>query len=158
MSSAPRTLSISAQYLVAQMVGACVLLQALVGIDFTLCVLLTGTFMMIYVVWGGMRATTWVQIIKAGLLMSAGTVLTLLVLAEVGFNPVELFDRAVSEHGEGEAFLTSGLQHPNAVNAISFGLALLLGTAGLPHLLMRFFTVPDAKAARSSVNWAVFLI
>jgi cation/acetate symporter len=80
------------------------------------------------------------------------------VLAEVGFNPAELFDRAVAEHAEGEAFLSSGLQHPNAVNAISFGLALLFGTAGLPHLLMRFFTVPDAKAARSSVSWAVFLI
>jgi cation/acetate symporter len=158
MASALSTLSVSAVYLVAQMVGAGVLLQALVGIDFTLCVLLTGTFMMIYVVWGGMRATTWVQIIKAGLLMSAGTVLTLLVLAEVGFNPVTLFDRAVGEHAEGEAFLSSGLQHPNSINAISFGLALLLGTAGLPHLLMRFFTVPDARAARSSVNWAVFLI
>jgi cation/acetate symporter len=158
MASTISTLSVSAVYLVAQMVGAGVLLQALVGIDFYVCVLMTGAFMMIYVIWGGMRATTWVQIIKAGVLMSAGTMLTLLVLAEFGFNPVALFDRAVREHAEGEAFLSSALMHPGSINAISFGLALLLGTAGLPHLLMRFFTVPDAKAARSSVNWAVFLI
>jgi cation/acetate symporter len=158
MAAALGTLSVSFVYLVAQMVGAGVLLQALAGIDFWLAVLVTGTFMLVYVVVGGMLATTWVQIIKAGLLMIAGTVLTVMVLAKVNFNPAELFSRAVDEHPEGKAFLTSGLQHPDSINAISFGLALLLGTAGLPHILMRFFTVPDARAARSSIGWAVVLI
>ena len=158
MAAALGTLGVSAVYLIAQMVGAGVLLQALVGVDFTLAVLITGTFMMIYVIFGGMRATTWVQIIKAAL-MIAGTVLTVLVLGEGRLQPV----RAVRPRGwpsipTGEAFLTSGLQHPNSINSISFGLALLLGTAGLPHLLMRFFTVPDAKAARSSIAWGVLLI
>jgi cation/acetate symporter len=152
------TLAVSFVYLLAQMVGAGVLLQALAGIDFTLSVILTGAFMLVYVVFGGMLATTWVQIIKAGLLMTAGLVLTVLVLAKTGFNPVELFDRAVGEHPEGGGFLSSGLQHPDSINAISFGLALLFGTAGLPHVLMRFFTVPDARAARGSIGWAVALI
>jgi cation/acetate symporter len=139
------TLSVAFVYLIAQMIGAGVLIQALTGIDFALAVIGTGIFMLVYVMTGGMLATTWVQIIKAGLLMAAGTVLTILVLAEVGFNPVELFDRAVAEHPDGEAYLAPGLQHPNAISGISFGLALLLGTAGLPHILMRFFTVPDAQ-------------
>jgi cation/acetate symporter len=158
LAAALGTLSVSFVYLLAQMVGAGVLLQALAGISFSLAVLLTGTFMMIYVVFGGMLATTWVQIIKAGLLMVAGTVLTVLVLAKAGFNPVELFNRASANHDKSAAYLGGGLQHPDTINAVSFGLALLLGTAGLPHLLMRFFTVPNAKAARSSIGWAVGLI
>jgi cation/acetate symporter len=158
LAAALGTLAVSFVYLIAQMVGAGVLLQALAGIDFSLSVLLTGTFMLVYVVFGGMLATTWVQIIKAGLLMTAGTVLTVLVLAKTSFNPVELFNRAAANHDKSGAYLAGGLQHPDSVNAISFGLALLLGTAGLPHLLMRFFTVPDAKAARSSIGWAVALI
>jgi cation/acetate symporter len=152
------TLVVSFVYLIAQMVGAGVLLQALAGIDFTLSVLVTGTFMLVYVLFGGMLATTWVQIIKAGLLMTAGIVLTVLVLAEVGFNPFDLFERAAAKHPAKDGYLASGLQNPNAINSISFGLALLFGTAGLPHLLMRFFTVPDAKAARGSVAWGVLLI
>jgi cation/acetate symporter len=99
-----------------------------------------------------------VQIIKAGLLMTAGVVITLLVLAEVGFSPSELFSRAAAEHPEGDAYLSHGLQFDSSVGLVSFGLAFLLGTAGLPHILMRFFTVPDAKAARLSVMWAVILI
>ncbi|MBI5106009.1 MAG: cation acetate symporter [Solirubrobacterales bacterium] len=158
IAAALGTLAVSFVYLIAHMVGAGVLLQALAGIDFTLSVLLTGTFMMVYVVFGGMLATTWVQIIKAGLLMTAGIVLTVLVLAKTSFNPVELFDRAAGNHEDAKGYLGGGLQHPNSINAISFGLALLLGTAGLPHLLMRFFTVPDAKAARGSIGWAVALI
>jgi cation/acetate symporter len=158
LAAALGTLAVSFVYLIAQMVGAGVLLQALAGIDFSLSVLLTGTFMLVYVVFGGMLATTWVQIIKAGLLMAAGTVLTVLVLAKTSFNPVELFDRAAANHDDAKAYLGGGLQHPDSINAISFGLALLLGTAGLPHLLMRFFTVPDAKAARGSIGWAVALI
>jgi cation/acetate symporter len=158
LAAALGTLSVAFVYLLAQMVGAGVLLEALAGISFPLAVLLTGTFMLIYVVFGGMLATTWVQIIKAGLLMVAGTVLTVLVLAKAGFNPVELFNRASANHDKAAGYLGGGLQHPDTINAISFGLALLLGTAGLPHLLMRFFTVPDAKAARSSIGWAVALI
>ena len=158
IAAALGTLVVSFVYLIAQMVGAGVLLQALAGLDFTISVTITGTFMLIYVIFGGMLATTWVQIIKAGLLMIAGTVLTILVLSKAGFNPFELFERAAANHPEGDGYLASGLQHPNAINSISFGLALLLGTAGLPHLLMRFFTVPDAKAARGSIAWGVLLI
>ena len=119
---------------------------------------ITGAFMLIYLIFGGMLATTWVQIIKAGLLVSAGIVLTVLVLSKTGFNPFEMFERAAATHHEKDGYLASGLQHPDSVNAISFGLALLFGTAGLPHLLVRFFTVPDAKAARGSVAWGVLLI
>jgi len=158
LAAALGTLAVSFVYLIAQMVGAGVLLQALAGIDFALSVLLTGAFMLVYVVFGGMLATTWVQIIKAGMLMAAGTVLTVLVLSKTGFNPIELFDRAAAKHEDADGYLSGGLQHPSSINAISFGLALLLGTAGLPHLLMRFFTVPDAKAARGSIGWAVLLI
>jgi cation/acetate symporter len=114
--------------------------------------------MLLYVIFGGMLATTWVQIIKAGLLMSAGVVLTVWVLAEFGFNPFEVVNRAVEQHPEKEAYLQPGLQFATDLDLISFGLAFLLGTAGLPHILIRFFTVPDARAARSSVGWAVFLI
>jgi cation/acetate symporter len=152
------TLAVAFFYLLAQMVGAGVLIQALAGIDFALSVVITGTFMVVYVIFGGMLATTWVQIIKAGLLMTAGVVVTVLVLAKTGFNPVELFNRAINQHPDGKAFVSPGLQHPDAINGISFGIAFLLGTAGLPHILMRFFTVPDARAARRSVFWAVLLI
>jgi cation/acetate symporter len=158
IAAALGTLVVSFVYLIAQMVGAGVLLQALAGLDFTVAVTITGVFMLVYVIFGGMLATTWVQIIKAGMLMLAGTVLTILVLSKAGFNPFELFRRAADNSPDGDAYLASGLQHPNAINSISFGLALLLGTAGLPHLLMRFFTVRDAKAARSSIAWGVVLI
>jgi cation/acetate symporter len=152
------TLSVAGFYLIAQMVGAGVLIQALVGIDFTLSVILTGAFMIIYIVAGGMLATSWVQIIKAVLLMTATIVLTLFVLAEVGWNPIDLFTQARAESPEGDAYLKPGLFLASPIDTVSLGLALVLGTAGLPHILMRFFTVPDAKAARGSVMWAVVLI
>src|SRR3712207_2873644 len=114
--------------------------------------------MLIYVIFGGMLATTWVQIIKAVLLMSATIVLTLFVLGEVGWNPVDLFNEARAESPEGDAYLKPGLFLASPIDTVSLGLGLVLGTAGLPHILMRFFTVPDAKAARSSVGWAVALI
>jgi cation/acetate symporter len=152
------TLSVAGFYLIAQMTGAGVLIQALVGIDFWLAVLLTGTFMLTYVIFGGMLATTWVQIIKAGLLMSATIVLTLFVLAEIGWNPIDLFNQARAESPEGDAYLQPGLFLDTPIDTVSLGLALVLGTAGLPHILMRFFTVPDAKAARTSVVWAIVLI
>jgi cation/acetate symporter len=156
--AAAGTLSVVLIYLVAQMVGAGALIQALTGISFTPAVIGVGVFMLAYVIFGGMLATTWVQIIKATLLMAAGTVLTLFVLAKVGFNPVELFSRAAEHHPKGDAYLKPGLQFPSGLALLSFGVAFVFGTAGLPHILMRFFTVPDAKAARGSVGWAVFLI
>ena len=152
------TLSVAGFYLIAQMVGAGVLIQALVGIDFTLSVILTGAFMILYIVMGGMLATSWVQIIKAVLLMTATIVLTLFVLNEVGWNPINLFKEARAESPEGQAYLEPGLFLSSPIDTVSLGLALVLGTAGLPHILMRFFTVPDAKAARGSVMWAVVLI
>jgi cation/acetate symporter len=152
------TLSVAGFYLIAQMVGAGVLIQALVGIDFTLSVIFTGAFMIVYIVMGGMLATSWVQIIKAVLLMTATIVLTLFVLGEVGWNPINLFTEARAESPEGQAYLEPGLFLSSPIDTVSLGLALVLGTAGLPHILMRFFTVPDAKAARGSVMWAVVLI
>ena len=152
------TLSVVAFYLIAQMVGAGVLIQALVGISFELSVLITGAFMLIYVVAGGMLATTWVQIIKAVLLMTATIVLSIFVLNRVGFNPIELFNKAEAASPEKHKYLEPGLFLDTPLDTVSLGLALVLGTAGLPHILMRFFTVPDAKAARSSVVWAMGLI
>ena len=152
------TLTVVAFYLIAQMVGAGILIQALVGIDFSVAVLATGAFMLCYVVFGGMLATTWVQIIKAMLLMTATIVLSLFVLGKIGWNPIDLFDKAQAQSDDGAAYLAPGLRFTEPIDTISLGLALLLGTAGLPHILMRFFTVPDAKAARSSVVWAVGLI
>ena len=152
------TLAVAAFYLIAQMVGAGVLIQALVGIDFALAVVVTGAFMLCYVVFGGMIATTWVQIIKAGLLLAGAALLAILVLNRVGWNPIDLFDRAAGRSEDGAEYLEPGLFLPKPIDTVSLGLALVLGTAGLPHILMRFFTVPDAKAARSSVVWAMFLI
>jgi cation/acetate symporter len=152
------TLSVVAFYLIAQMVGAGVLIEGLVGIDFWLAVVLTGAFMITYIVLGGMLATSWVQIIKAVLLMSAAIVMTIWVLAEIGGNPLDLFRDARAESGDGEAYLKPGLFLATPLDTVSLGLGLVLGTAGLPHILMRFFTVPDAKAARSSVMWAMALI
>jgi cation/acetate symporter len=158
MAAAVGTLAVVLVYLVAQMVGAGVLIQALIGISFTPAVILVGACMLLYVIFGGMLATTWVQIIKAGLLMTAGVVLTVMVLAKVGFSPGELFTRAANQHESKQGFLGGGLQFDTKLGMLSFGIAFVLGTAGLPHILMRFFTVPDAKAARGSVGWAVFLI
>jgi cation/acetate symporter len=152
------TLSVVAFYLIAQMVGAGVLIQALVGIDFSWAVIITGAFMLCYVVFGGMLATTWVQIVKAVLMLSTGVALTVLVLNRIGWNPVDLFNKAVDKSPKGDKFLQPGLRFTNPIDTVSLGLGLVLGTAGLPHILMRFFTVPDAKAARTSVMWAVGLI
>jgi cation/acetate symporter len=153
------TLAVVAFYLIAQMVGAGVLIQALVGIDFSLAVILTGAFMLCYVIFGGMVATTWVQIIKAVLLMCGILVMSIFVLAKVGFNPIELFNKADANKGAESTFsLGPGTFLPEPIDTVSLGLALVLGTAGLPHILMRFFTVPNAKAARSSVVVAIFLI
>jgi cation/acetate symporter len=153
------TLAVVAFYLIAQMVGAGVLIQALVGIDFSIAVLLTGAFMLCYVIFGGMLATTWVQIIKAVLLMCGIAVMSAFVLERVGFNPIELFNRAEENTTAESTFsLAPGTFLDSPIDTVSLGLALVLGTAGLPHILMRFFTVPNAKAARGSVVWAMILI
>jgi cation/acetate symporter len=154
------TLAVVAFYLIAQMVGAGVLIQALINIDFSIAVIITGVAMLAYVVFGGMLATTWVQIIKAVLLMIGIVVMSLFVLERVGFNPIELFNRAeAAGRAEGSTFsLGPGTYLSSPIDTLSLGLALVLGTAGLPHILMRFFTVPDAKAARSSVVYAMFII
>jgi cation/acetate symporter len=159
VAAATGTLAVVAFYLIAQMVGAGLLIQALVGISFAPAVILTGVFMLCYVVFGGMVATTWVQIIKAVLLMSGITVMSVFVLERVGFNPIELFNRAEANVTAESTFsLGPGTFLASPIDTVSLGLALVLGTAGLPHILMRFFTVPNAKAARSSVVWAMFLI
>src|SRR5215203_4697659 len=153
------TLSVAAFYLIAQMVGAGVLIQALVGISFTPAVILTGAFMLCYVIFGGMLATTWVQIIKAVLLMAGIIVMSLFVLERVGFNPIQLFNDAdANKTAESTFSLGPGTFLASPIDTVSLGLALVLGTAGLPHILMRFFTVPNAKAARGSVVWAMFII
>jgi cation/acetate symporter len=160
VAAALGTLSVAAFYLIAQMVGAGLLIEKLVGISFTPAVLITGTFMLVYVVFGGMVATTWVQIIKAVLLMTGIVVMSIFVLNKVGWSPIELFNRAEQAgKAKGSTFsLGPGTFLKNNVDMVSLGLALVLGTAGLPHILMRFFTVPNAKAARSSVVYAMFII
>jgi cation/acetate symporter len=152
------TLSVVAFYLIAQMVGAGVIIENLVGISFPLAVILTGAFMITYIVAGGMLATSWVQIIKAVLMLAAGVVLTVWVLSRIGWNPLHLFRDARAKSGDSANYLKPGLFLSSPLDTVSLGLALVLGTAGLPHILMRFFTVPTAKAARSSVIWAMFLI
>jgi cation/acetate symporter len=153
------TLAVVAFYLIAQMVGAGVLIQALTDIDFSIAVIATGVFMLMYVVFGGMLATTWVQIIKAVLLMIGIVVMSLFVLERVGWNPIDLFDAANENKGAESTFsLGPGTYLSSPIDTMSLGLALVLGTAGLPHILMRFFTVPNAKAARGSVVYAIFII
>lgn len=145
-------------YMVAQLVGAGAIIQLLLGIPYALSVLIIGVLMTIYIVAGGMLATTWIQIIKAVLLMGGTLLLSALVLANFGFNPVALFNEVYANFGD-EAL---GSPPPSGfvagLSPISQNLALLLGVAGLPHILIRFFTVPDAKTARSSVLTAVWVI
>ncbi len=136
-------------YLIAQMVGAGGLIKTLFGLQYELAVVVVGGVMTAYVLFGGMLATTWVQIIKAVLLLSGATVLVILSLATFDFSPAALFKTVAERYGE--AMLAPGGFITNPFDALSLGLALMLGTAGLPHILMRFYTVPDAKAARKSV-------
>ncbi|MBU1096474.1 MAG: sodium/solute symporter [Bacteroidetes bacterium] len=136
-------------YLIAQMVGAGSLINVLFGFPYEYAILIVGIVMISYVLFGGMLATTWVQIIKAVLLLSGATFLVIMTLAKFGMNPIALFDAAAVKYSD--AVLVPGGFVTNSWDAISLGLALILGTAGLPHILMRFFTVPDAKQARKSV-------
>ena len=196
--AASGTLIVVAFYLIAQMVGAGQLIQLLFGLDYLYAVIIVGALMMVYVLFGGMTATTWVQIIKACLLLAGVTFMAVMVLAQYGFSPEALFAAgvhvrevvagnaqqaaiaaataasaaasspeaaasaaaaltkatAMDPHKIGLAIMGPGGFIKDPISAISFGMALMFGTAGLPHILMRFFTVPDAKEARKSVLWA----
>jgi cation/acetate symporter len=156
ISAAIGTLAVVAFYLIAQMVGAGNLIKLMFGISYELAVVIVGLVMLAYVLFGGMIATTWVQIVKAVLLLGGAALLCFLTLAQFNFDPTQLFDKAAQEYGR--EVLAPGKQVANPWDAISLGLALMFGTAGLPHILMRFYTVPDAKAARQSVFWATGLI
>ena len=148
------SLVVIAFYLIAQMVGGGQLIRLLLGLDYIYAQLIVGALMICYVLFGGMVATTWVQIIKAVLFLIGGTLIAVLVMAAFGFDYGALLAKAVSLHPKGEATLAPQFLARDPVSALSLGLALMFGTAGLPHILMRFFTVPDAKAARTSVFWA----
>ena len=167
--AASGTLVVVAFYLIAQMVGAGQLIKLLFGLDYAYAVIIVGVLMMVYVMFGGMTATTWVQIIKACLLLAGVTFMAIMVLAQFGFSPEALFARGVEVKtalaanagkspeeaaAAGLSIMGPGGFIKDPISAISFGMALMFGTAGLPHILMRFFTVPDAKEARKSVFWA----
>ncbi|NIA54963.1 cation acetate symporter [Massilia sp. TW-1] len=141
-------------YLIAQMVGAGQLIKLLFGLDYWIAVVIVGALMMIYVLFGGMTATTWVQIIKAVMLLGGATFMAFSVLAMYNFSPEALFAKAVEVHSKKDAIMGPGGFIKDPISGISFGMALMFGTAGLPHILMRFFTVPSAKEARKSVLWA----
>jgi cation/acetate symporter len=170
------TVTVSIFYLIAQMVGAGSLVALLLGIGKgqtflglsqgaarNLTIVLVGALMIFYVTVGGMRGTTWVQIVKAGLLVTGAVIMTVVVLAKFNFNISTLLGRAAAQSGKGQAFLNPGLRYGagdwlTKIDLLSLGLALVLGTAGLPHILMRFYTVPTARDARRSVNWAIGFI
>jgi len=175
------TVSVSTFYLTAQMVGAGKLMQLLLGINYTIAIVGVGILMVGYVVFGGMTATTWVQIIKAGLLMTGAAILSIMVAVKSGFSPFQFFtdiatnqniidhvkllpiylkevDAGTATADAGQRFLEPGLFLTNPLDQISLGMALVFGTAGMPHILMRFFTVPTAQEARKSVIVAMFII
>ncbi|MEK8052605.1 cation acetate symporter [Ideonella sp. DXS22W] len=167
--AASGTLVVVAFYLIAQMVGAGQLIKLLFGLEYWMAVVIVGALMMVYVLFGGMTATTWVQIIKAIMLLAGVSFMAIMVLAQFGFSPEALFAKGVEVKQNialaagkspedaakaGLAVMKPGGFVKDPISAISFGMALMFGTAGLPHILMRFFTVPDAKEARKSVFWA----
>ena len=167
--AASGTLVVVAFYLIAQMVGAGSLIKLLFGLDYWIAVVLVGGLMMVYVLFGGMTATTWVQIIKAVLLLTGVTFMALMIMSQYNFSFEALFSDAVAVKARvaanggktgleavaaGQSIMRPGGFIKDPISAISFGMALMFGTAGLPHILMRFFTVPDAKQARKSVLWA----
>ena len=156
--SACGSLVVVAFYLIAQMVGAGKLIQLLFGLDYHVAVILVGILMCLYVLFGGMLATTWVQIIKAVLLLSGATFMAVMVMKHVNFDFNSLFAEAIKVHPKGEAIMSPGGLVKDPISAFSLGLALMFGTAGLPHILMRFFTVSDAKEARKSVLYATGFI
>ncbi|WP_302354905.1 cation acetate symporter [Aeromonas simiae] len=156
--SACGSLVVVALYLIAQLVGAGKLIELLFGLNYHVAVVLVGILMVLYVLFGGMLATTWVQIIKAVLLLSGASFMALMVMKSVNFDVGTLFSEAVKVHANGVAIMSPGGLVSDPISAISLGLALMFGTAGLPHILMRFFTVGDAKEARKSVFYATGFI
>ena len=156
VAAAAGSLAVVAFYLIAQMVGAGNLIRLLFGLSYETAVVIVGMVMLAYVLFGGMIATTWVQIVKAVMLLGGATLMALLVLSRFGMNPLALFAAAQARYGD--SVLSPGRLVSDPVDAISLGLALMLGTAGLPHILMRFYTVPDAKTARTSVGYATAFI
>jgi cation/acetate symporter len=165
-AAATSTVVVSIFYLLAQMVGAGALVSLLLGIDSQVMINVTifavGILMVFYVTVGGMKGTTWVQIVKAVLLMAGSALIVVLVLAEFNFNLSDLLGAAASNSGKGQAFLEPGLKYgastTSKIDFLSLGIALVLGTAGLPHILIRFYTVPTSRDARKSVLWAIGLI
>lgn len=149
------TLVITIPYLIAQMVGAGTLVQSMFNINYSAAVCTVGVLMIVYVVYGGMLATTWIQIIKAALLVGGATLLCLLLLMAFEFSFVELANAAVREHAQGLAILAPGLLYDDPISMLSLQLAFVCGIAGFPHLMMRFFTVPDARQARISAGVAI---
>src|SRR3954447_4495859 len=158
MLSAVGTLTVVAFYLIAQMVGAGKLIQLLFGLPYLYALVIVGVLMIAYVTFGGMLATTWVQIINACMLLGGATFMAFMVLRHFSFSPESMFKAATEVSPKGVAIMSPGALVADPVSAISLGLALMFGTAGLPHILMRFFTVADAKAARKSVFFATGLI
>ncbi|WP_456316817.1 cation acetate symporter [Teichococcus aestuarii] len=156
--SATGTIVVVAFYLIAQMVGAGKLIELLFGMKYLYAVFIVGILMIVYVAFGGMKATTWVQIIKACLLLGGATFMALAVLWRYGFSPAAMFADAVAMHPRQQSIMAPGNFVADPVSTLSLGLALMFGTAGLPHILMRFFTVSDAQAARKSVFYATGLI
>ena len=152
--AASGTLVVVAFYLIAQMVGAGQLIKLLFGLEYWIAVVIVGSLMMIYVLFGGMTATTWVQIIKAVMLLAGASFMAFVVMSQFNFSPEALFAKSVEIHEKKDAIMGPGTFIKDPISAISFGMALMFGTAGLPHILMRFFTVPSAKEARKSVFWA----
>ena len=152
--AAVSSLTVVCFYLIAQMVGAGQLIKLLFGLDYNVAIFAVGILMMVYVTFGGMTATTWVQIIKAGMLLFGGTLVMLLAFSQFGFSYTDLVSSAMNVHKLGDKLMYPGSLLADPVTAISLGLGLMFGTAGLPHILMRFFTVTDAKEARKSVLYA----
>ncbi|MCL9819216.1 cation acetate symporter [Helicobacter colisuis] len=156
--SAVSALSVIVFYLIAQMVGAGQLIQILFGLPYGAAVIIVGILMICYVTFGGMHATTWVQIIKAILLLGGATFMAIMILYLTKFDLSYYFNQAIQNHLQGKKIMLPGGFLPDSISAISLGLALMFGTAGLPHILMRFFTVKDAKEARKSVFYATGLM
>ncbi|MBP3039455.1 cation acetate symporter [Bacillaceae bacterium Marseille-Q3522] len=156
--AALNTITISIFYMIAQLVGAGALIHLLLGLDYVYSVLIVGILMTVYVVFGGMTATSWVQIVKAILLMVGTFIISIIVFAKFDFSIAKMFTEMKSATPLGEGFLNPGNKFTNPLDMISLNLALVLGTAGLPHILIRFFTVKDAVTARKSVIHAIWII
>lgn len=156
--AALNSIAISIFYMIAQLVGAGALIKLLLGLDYTTSVLIVGALMTIYVVFGGMTATSWVQIVKAVLLMVGTFIISMMVFAKFDFNLLKMFEQMKTVTPLGDQFLNPGNKFKVGLDTISLNLALVLGTAGLPHILIRFFTVKDATTARKSVVYATWII